>query len=376
MLLSKDDNSINPSSLNSFLTNNGGYYGVSDDPVILTGAIANYPNSDLVYNGQVTSLVLSELKTEIDNATPVLATEDGASYVIIYGYQDNGENLSDFVFYGTNDCDGFQVEFIDENTSFQTYMLFDNFTDPNNTDDDGDGYTENDGDCNDDDITIYPGAPEICGDGIDQDCDGEIDEGCSPAYSGEAHYYTMGGAGICNFPEDYENLYAAVSEELYDNSALCGACILVSGPDGSAIVKVVDLNPDASNTHDLDTHDLDLSYEAFDLIGNPNHSPIPVSWEIVSCESTNPISYFCVDGSNEFWFGLTILNHSYPISTLEVLDNASWVQLGRDNFNRFIGQSLGLGPFDFRITDTNGNVIIEEGITLISGEVVTGTQLF
>jgi hypothetical protein len=40
-------------------------------------------------------------------------------------------------------------------------------------DDDGDGYTENQGDCNDDNAGIYPGAVEICNDKIDQDCDGE-----------------------------------------------------------------------------------------------------------------------------------------------------------------------------------------------------------
>ena len=40
-------------------------------------------------------------------------------------------------------------------------------------DNDGDGYKVSEGDCNDDDATVHPFANEICGDGIDQNCDGK-----------------------------------------------------------------------------------------------------------------------------------------------------------------------------------------------------------
>lgn len=42
-----------------------------------------------------------------------------------------------------------------------------------NEDRDGDGHAPLDGDCDDDDPSIHPRAEEICGDGIDQNCNGE-----------------------------------------------------------------------------------------------------------------------------------------------------------------------------------------------------------
>ncbi len=53
---------------------------------------------------------------------------------------------------------------------------------------DGDGFKTCEGDCDDADDTIFPGALEIC-DGIDNNCDNMIDEGAQPV----AHYPDLDG---------------------------------------------------------------------------------------------------------------------------------------------------------------------------------------
>ncbi len=57
--------------------------------------------------------------------------------------------------------------------------------DEGDIDDDGDGYTENQGDCNDSNVSIHPGAFEVF-DAADNDCDSAIDEGLIDA-DGDGH---------------------------------------------------------------------------------------------------------------------------------------------------------------------------------------------
>ncbi len=58
-------------------------------------------------------------------------------------------------------------------------------------DDDGDGYNEEQGDCDDSNPAVHPGAVEICGDGLDNDCDGNID-GQQPDADGDGYGPCLG----------------------------------------------------------------------------------------------------------------------------------------------------------------------------------------
>jgi len=91
--------------------------------------------------------------------------------------------------------------------------------DPDTADLDGDGYSVAEGDCNDLDSNRNPGRSEIC-DGVDNNCNDEIDEGVVPTWYLD---YDSDGHGTAEFTyEGCEALegYVATSDDCDDSSSL------------------------------------------------------------------------------------------------------------------------------------------------------------
>ncbi len=67
-------------------------------------------------------------------------------------------------------------------------------------DDDGDGYAESEGDCDDGDCAVHPGSYELC-DGIDNDCDGDTD-GDDSDTDGDGDGHSFCGNVDCDDTDD------------------------------------------------------------------------------------------------------------------------------------------------------------------------------
>jgi hypothetical protein len=73
---------------------------------------------------------------------------------------------------------------------------------PELTDDDLDGFSEEEGDCDDDNSSVYPGADDVC-DGLDNDCDTETDEDAVADDQWEPNDETGYELGVINEDQSY-----------------------------------------------------------------------------------------------------------------------------------------------------------------------------
>ena len=134
-----------------------------------------------------------------------------------------------------NDCDGGVDEGVTD--TFYQDQDGDGYGDPNDTQEAcsaPSGYVSNDDDCDDSDAAIKPGATEVC-DGVDNDCDGNVDEGgvCADkiVFVSSAVYDGNFGNGA---PGPHFTAADAVCQTLASNAGLGGTfkAWLSGRPDG------------------------------------------------------------------------------------------------------------------------------------------------
>ncbi|HWB80096.1 MAG TPA: expansin EXLX1 family cellulose-binding protein [Nannocystaceae bacterium] len=204
---------------------------------------------------------------------------------------------------------------------------------------------------------------------------GEVGTPCAGAaqHSGEATYYDFAdGSGNCGFPATPNDLMVGAMNHVdYAASAVCGACVRIDGPNGSVDVRIVDQCPDCPEGH------IDLSPEAFEHIAAIEAGRVPISWEYTSCDVDGPVVYHFKDGSNAYWTAVQIRNHRAAIARFEVQQAGAWIEVARVDYNYFVkDDGMGEGPFDFRITDVDGNVLEDHGIPLLNDADAPGGAQF
>lgn len=186
-----------------------------------------------------------------------------------------------------------------------------------------------------------------------------LNSNANPIHQGAATYYGAPGVGACSFdPSPGDLMVAAMNAEEYDTAALCGAYFLVMGPNGQVTVRIVDLCPECKAGH------LDLSQEAFAQIADLVQGRVAITWQLVSPTLTGPIQYHFKQGSNQWWTAVQIRNHRNPVAKLEYNTGNEWVTVPRTDYNYFVqtNPGMGPGPYQFRVTDTYGNVLTDSGI--------------
>jgi expansin len=172
--------------------------------------------------------------------------------------------------------------------------------------------------------------------------------------TGIATFYDADGSGNCSFEKSGDLHVVALNFPEYADSAMCGACLEVTGPKGTTKVRVTDSCPPCAKNH------LDLSKEAFLEIAEEKEGRVAITYRATPCTASGPIAYHFKDGSSKYWTAIQVRNHTLPVTKLEYQKGGTWVAMKRSDYNYFLEES-GVGDtpggLHVRVTAADGQTL-------------------
>jgi N-acetylneuraminic acid mutarotase len=263
-----------------------------------------------------------------------------------------------------NNCNGQ----IDENCITYTYY----------SDSDGDGYGKTNspitsssatppagyaalaGDCNDTNASVHPGATEVCNNGVDDDCDGNIDEGCTVTYTyyfdGDGDGYGKTNSPITSTSATPPSGYAALDGDCNDANASIhpGATeVCNNGVDDDCdgnIDENCSVTPGLS-INDLSVYESQGSAVLTVTLSKTSTTTVSVNYKTVNGTATNPKDYKSVKGTLSIPANTLSSTITVPILTDRTTES-------QENFSVTLSN-----PRNATIVDGDGVVTILDGTT-------------
>jgi hypothetical protein len=166
---------------------------------------------------------------------------------------------------------------------------------------------------------------------------------------------------------------AGVSNTFNAGGGVCDACILIETAKGKSIIaRVVTYGVEQADG------DIDVSPSVYEAI-HQGEFPRSQTWHFARCPEAGPLVYEFQTEANPYWTSLWVRSPRVPLTKAEVktASGKDFVPLARANDGTLTDASgFGDGPFSFRLTGMDGQVVSDDLPGFEPGALVESTKQF
>jgi len=175
------------------------------------------------------------------------------------------------------------------------------------------------------------------------------------------------GGGACGYTPNTSDRYVAAysAPTNAEMCAQCGTCFNVTGPTGSAVVRIIDYCDTSAGQCGPNFFTLDqVPYTV--IAGSTGTGSVPITYYPVPCPYNQNLEYSYGPGGNQKWYvAIRVDWERYPLSSVEIMTNGTeggWYNLPRQTDNVW---SYNPAPFpqvvpaNVRVNDTAGQSIVD-----------------